>query len=449
MELNKQLHQRLRTQNIVFALLFLAIIGMLAWLSTRYAVQSDWTVRGRNSLSSASRQIMGTLPGEVNITAFTANDRITHDRIDDLVNRYRRYKSDLNLTFVNPDTAPDKVRKWGISSDGELIIEYKNRHERVGTPSEIGITNALQRLSLEKENWILFLTGHGERSLLGRKNYDLGQFGTELQRKGFHTQPINLINTPDFPDNTSLLIIGGTRTDVLSGEVKLVKTYLDKGGNLLWLLDSSESYGMEDLLDNFGLRLLPGTVVDATTQVYGIKDPSFALVTEYPDHPITMDFDTLTVFPTATGIAINKLGGAQQILSTLPRSWTETGAIEGEIRFDANSSEHEGPINIGIALTRPGQKPDSTNQRIVVIGDGDFLSNRYLGNGDNQKLGMNIIQWLNHDDHFINIPPKAASDRTLNFSETSIAVIGLGFLVVLPATLFTIGGYIWYRRRNL
>ena len=448
MKLSKQLHRRLKIQNIVFVLLFLAIMGMFAWLSTRHVVQSDWTVRGRNSLSQASRQILSALPGKIAITAFTANDRGMHDRIHDLVNRYRRHKPDLNLTFVNPDTSPDKVQEWRINSDGELIVEYKNRHEKVESLSESGITNALQRLSLDKESWIISLSGHGERSLLGRKNSDLGQFGTEMQRKGFHIQPINLINTLNIPDNASLLVIAGSRTDVLPGEVKIIKTYLDKGGDLLWLLDSSESNKMVTLLENFGLSLLPGTVVDATTQLYGIKDPSFALVTEYPDHPVTLDFDTLTVFPTATGIAIDKLSDAQPILSTLPRSWTETGVIEGEIRFDAGGNEREGPIHIGIALIRPGSKPDLIDQRIIVIGDGDFLSNRYLGNGDNLKLGMNIIQWLNHDDHFINIPPKIALDRSLNFSKTSIAVIGLGFLIILPATLFAIGGYIWYRRRN-
>ena len=84
----------------------------------------------------------------------------------------------------------------------------------------------------------------------------------------------------------------------------------------------------------------------------------------------------------------------------------------------------------------------------MVLGDGDFLSNAYLGNGGNLNLGMNIVNWLAHDDAFIAIPVKTAPDLSLNLSQTRYAVIGAGFLVVIPAMLAGSGLLIWLRRRK-
>ena len=87
-------------------------------------------------------------------------------------------------------------------------------------------------------------------------------------------------------------------------------------------------------------------------------------------------------------------------------------------------------------------------QRIVVIGDGDFLANAYLGNGGNLNLGLNIINWLSGNDQLINIPAKTATDTTLALSNIAMVLIFIGFLLLLPFSLFTIGAIIWYKRRG-
>ncbi len=104
-----------------------------------------------------------------------------------------------------------------------------------------------------------------------------------------------------------------------------------------------------------------------------------------------------------------------------------------------------GPLNIGVALSREG---DDVQQRVVVIGDGDFLSNGYLGVGGNLQLAMNIANWLVSDDTLLSIPAKSSSDITLDMDEFELAMVGLTFLVVLPLLLLGSGFFIWWRRRR-
>lgn len=87
-------------------------------------------------------------------------------------------------------------------------------------------------------------------------------------------------------------------------------------------------------------------------------------------------------------------------------------------------------------------------QRIVVIGDGDFLSNAYLGNGGNLDLGINMVQWLSRGDALINIPAKIAPDRTLELSPLASGSIAVGFLFLLPGALLGAGALVWFKRRS-
>jgi len=491
MKINRKTHLELRLQNLLFTLLFLAVVGLMAWLSTRYTAQFDWTAGGRHTLSEASRKVLDLMKEPVTITAYARENAQLRNQIRDQVGPYSRYKKDLTLNFVNPDTQPDKIRELGITMDGEMMVDYQGRTEKIQNADENTLTNALQRLAVAKERHVVFLEGHGERSPQGQANHDLGQFGEELERKGITVSMVNLAVTPDIPDNTNVLVLAGPRASFLPGEITLIQDYVKNGGNLLWLSDPGELHGLDPLAQQLGINFLPGTVVDASTQLFGIDDPTFALVAEYPAHPITSNFQTMTLFPAAAALDKGKDGSFQRdtLLSTLARSWTETGAIEGKIQFDADKGERQGPLQIGYVLTRqvkptaekpttseskPDQKPNDqakteqaekpeverkaetteeggkkpSEQRVVVIGDGDFLSNAFLGNGGNLDLGLNIIHWLSQNEAFINIPAKTAADRKLELSPVASGAIAIGFLIALPVGLIGTGAAIWFRRRR-
>jgi ABC-type uncharacterized transport system involved in gliding motility auxiliary subunit len=483
MKINRKTHLELRLQNLLFSLLFLAIVGLCGWLSTRYSTQFDWTASHRHTLTDASRKVLDLLKEPVTITAYARENQQVRQLIRDTVERYSRYKQDVALNFVNPDTQPDKVRQLGITVDGELLVEYQGRQEKIQETNETALTNALQRLATAKERHIVFLEGHGDRSPGGEANHDLKQFADELERKGITVSMLNLVSSPAIPDNTDALVLAGPRANLLPGEIKLIQDYVTKGGNLWWLADPGDLHGLQAVADQLGIKFLPGTVVDASTQLLGIDDPTFALVTDYPSHAITLNFQQMTLFPSAA--ALDKADGGEfekePLLETLDRSWTETGPIEGKIKFDADKGERQGPLTIGYALTRQVIPPDPprpaepakdnppksaepdkakkaeeakpqdqkpVQQRIVVLGDGDFLSNAYLGNGGNLDLGLNIVQWLSRGDALINIPSKTAPDRKLDLSPVASGAIAVGFLFVLPLALFGAGGVIWFKRRG-
>jgi gliding motility-associatede transport system auxiliary component len=437
-----------KLHSILFYLLLLAVVGLTGWLSHHHVWVWDWSANSRNSLSQTSQTLLERLEEPLHITSFTPQSPELRRRISDVIDRYRRYRPDIRFDFVNPERQPELVRQLGIKVMGELRLEYQGRAENLSTISEDSISNAIQQLMQGETRWIGVVEGHGERRLDGRANHDLGGFGDELLRKGYKLKQINLATMINIPQNLSLLVIASPQVDYLPVEVDRLLEHIKAGGNLLWLFEPGPEHGLSRLKDNLGLHIIPGTIVDPNSASMRLPDPAMALVPRYSKHPATANFKLISVFPHAAAIeAVGETGWqAIPLLSTLAGSWNETGPIKGEISRNREQGEIAGPLTLGIAFSR---KLEHGQQNIIVIGDGDFLANTYLGNGGNLNLGLNLVRWLSNDNQLLDIPARTAPDLRLDLSTTASSVIGLGFLLLLPLLFIATGTIIWLRRRRL
>jgi len=440
---------RNRLQALLFYLLLMAATAMAGWLSQRHSLIWDWSDGARNSLSETSKSLLDRLDSTLKITCFAPENSQLRLQISEFINRYQRHRNNIEFEFLDPSRHPALVRELGIQVTGELRLEYSGGSENLDQIDEQSISNAIQRLLQQGERWILAIEGHGERRFDRQANHDLGLFGAELKKKGFRIQPVDLSIQRQIADNTSALILAGPQTSLLQGETDQIVEYIKRGGNLLWLLDpGSLPATLKPLADLFGLVLLPGTIVDANGAGLGLEDPALALVSSYPDHPITRQIESLTLYPHATALESKPTDNwhTTPLLQTLTNSWNESGPLRGEIERNPASGEKAGPLDIGLAFSRHQLGKE---QRVMVIGDGDFLSNTYLGNGGNLNLGLSLMRWLTRDDSLIDIPARPVSDKQLNLTPFSGILIALTFLVLLPLLLTLAGLAIWWRRRKL
>ncbi|HEV2539931.1 MAG TPA: DUF4350 domain-containing protein [Frateuria sp.] len=444
-----------RLDGWLFALAVLAAAGAIGYLSTQHAWVADWTAGGRASLSAESRAVLGKLDGPVEIVSYANPQGELRATIAGFVERYRRLKSDLTLTFVDPEQDPAKMRELGITVDGAIIVHYHGREQRLDELSERSLTNALERLARGGERIVAFVTGDGERRADGQANADMGTFMAQLESRGMRAVPLNFAQVTAVPEHTDLVVLASPTLALAPGAVRALVDYVGNGGNLLWLTEPADSdLNLAPLADALGLRVLPGVLVDGGGAALGLKDPRMIALGAYPPHAITRGFVLTTLFPQVAALAqVNRNDWTVQgFLRSGPQSWTEfqpiTNAASSTIRYDAAAGELKGPLDFGLALTRLSPSPDKSQQRVVVIGDGDFLSNTFLGNGGNRALGERVFDWLLGDDALVSLPPRGAPDRTLDISQAELNVLSLGFMVALPLVLLAIGGLLAWRRRR-
>ena len=461
MKLSNQSRTQLTIQKITFLILFISIIGMLAWISNNYNQQFDLTANKRHSLSDSSINLLNTLNNSVTVNAY-ATDDITKKAIAEIIGRYQQIKPDFNLRLLNPDIDITEAQKDGIvmNKPFAFVMYYNKRMERIESLSENAISNALLRLSRRGNQQVVFLQGHAERDINGKDNRAYSKINQQLSDMGFNTQSINLLENP-IPDNTQLLVIAAPSHDYLAGELEKIQHYLSGGGNLFWLVDPGKLYGLKKLATSLGLQLQAGVIVDNNTDLrntLNIDHPAIIPVTEYSPHIITNTIQYNTLFPISRGISpltnettINHWQ-TEVLFSSFGKSWTEVSGVSEEMVFDSSSGDISGPITIAVALHRntkhSNKKSDQQSQRIIVVGDSDFLSNTYVGAGANLNLGLNMFNWLLGDDDLISTEVKPSPDTKLVLNDIQLMIIAFGFFLIIPALLLIIGARIWYKRKS-
>lgn len=469
MKMNKTAHRWLGLQNGIFYVLFVVLLGMLGFMSSKLKFETDWTFGSRNSLSVPAETLLKTLDKPLKFIAYVPDDSALHEQLGRLMEKYRRVKPDTTLEFVNPDLDPVRAKQDGIRFNGQLAIHLGERSEVIASTGEQVILNALQRMSREGERLVVFIEGHGERNSLSSESTGMSKLVDVLQRKGYKIQPHHLVRAQSIPQNASFVVLASPQQDLLPGEVEVLKKYLEQGGNLLWLQDPGGLPGLQPLEALLGIQVFDGTVIDANKDLQamlGINHPAVVPVVDYGKSVITQKMEgRQTIFPFATMIARDpqtetdkadaSVWQADEFLNTLSGSWLETsGVLQGSVRFDADSDDKQGPIPIGVSLSRmlsaslgkPGA--NEHEQRVVVLGDSDFMLNSFVGYAGNLDLASNIFNWLSADDNLLSVPSVRAPDTQWEMGETGGYVLAVFFLFGLPLGLVAVGTFIWWRRRK-
>jgi len=451
MSMSRALRLRIAIQNGAFVVLMIVFVALCVVAARAYRAQWDLSSSSRNTLSSASADVVRKMQGPVTVTAFaTPQDARFGDLrklIRDFIARYQRTKADIRLEFIDPREQPKAAAAAGVQVNGELIVEYGGRSERLTNLSEPELTNALVRLMRATRRIVMSLDGHGERSLVNGANHDLGDFGKQLAAKGVSVNALNLAIAPEVPDDVALLIIANPQTQLQAGELERLERYLERGGNLLLLLDQEPLNGLEPLVERLGLILSPGIVVDPDSIERGGR-PVMAVAASgsYGAHPIVRTFRLNTLFPFARAVSANATDewNVERLIEVAPRGWLESDGLDRKIVFD-QERDIRGPVTIAVALERI---KNERTQRVVAVGGGHFLANTYLGNGGNLDLGISIVNWLIGDDVLIAIQPRSAPDLSLALDKGELLAIVVTFLIVVPLAFIASGALIWWRRRR-
>lgn len=452
MAMNARTRRRLALQSGAFVALLLAAAVLLGYLAWKGRVQWDITQNARNSLAPESRALLQQIEGPVTVTVYaTPQDPQPGDlrkRLRDFLGRYQNVKPDFHVSFVDPEADPAAARTAGIQVNGEMVVQYRGRSERFSPfqVNEHSFASLLQRLARRTQVLVAALDGHGERRLDGVANHDLGQFGRELESKGFKLLNLNLAVAQQVPANAALLLIASPQVELLPGEMGKILAYVERGGNLLWLLDPEPLRGLDTLAEKLGLQFSSGVVVDPEARRMGAP-VTWALANAYGSHPVTRNFSLNTVFPMARQLATGEESGwrATPVVEAAPGGWVESGILDDKVAFDPQR-DIRGPIVVALALER---NRNEREQRVMVVGSGSFIANAFLGNAANLDLALNMMNWLAGEEGLVSIQPRAVRDGRLELSRPWITAISIGCLVALPLAFFAAAALIGWRRRRL
>lgn len=440
-------------------ILVLGILVLVNFIAGRHNFRWDTTQAKLFSLSPQSKKIVQSLNHELNVKAFFRPSY--QQSIQDLLEEYANQSNQFRYEIIDPDVNPDQVKRYQIENYETLVLEYGNKIEKITKATEPDITNALIRVMQEGEKKVYFTAMHGEPKLDDEEREGLHQAKTKLIAENYQVATIFLAEQHQIPDDCTVLVIVGPKKDLLPNEYQMIEQYLDRGGRLMVLLNPDQP-DLSALLKQWGFEIGNNTVIDFSPmgQLFGAGYAA-PLVTNYPEHEITHDFNLMTLFHLVRSVTPAKQPGSGIVISSLaqtsnfPNSWGES-RLTSRVKFD-EGQDLKGPVSIAAAaekevrLLTQGSSNDTTTAvrkaRVVVFGDSDFITNgffQFQGNGD---LFLNAVNWLAEQGELIAIRPKQAEDNRISLTtQQSLLIFWLG-VVFLPLSILIIGLVIYVHRK--
>ena len=270
--------------------------------------------------------------------------------------------------------------------------------------------------------------------------------------------------------------------DLLPAEVAALRDYLTAGGSMLLLIESGGAKTLSLLLQEVGLKVLPGEVIDPARNVF--NDPRTPAVSRAGQisHPVAAGLPSV-FFPSASPIKPLKQRSPEidlnGILASSPASYVLSGdgspgsePILGPFYLaasvEAPTPFFEKPLEArpGDSAADKGKAPDLSmhpgvieqmrrarkltgekRARLVVIADADFASDRYIDELGNRQLFISSVKWLAESDDITSILHKSRRSGRLVLTSLDLNVIKFVSIVLFPLLPLVAGGVVWWRRR--
>jgi len=459
------------------------VIGclVLVYLICRnHSTTWDVTEEKIHSLHPRTVEFLKNLDKDVRITAFPSPD-YKRD-IEGFLERYSRCSSRVHYQVRNPYKDIKIAKSFGKNiSLGDIFIEtghkgepgkpnppdYRMKKINAYTPrdlTESKLTNAIVEVVRPERITVYFLKGHGE---VGFEPAG-GMFGTAQNRASysgvrdllenemsFKVETLELARTGFVPDDCSLLVCAGPKTDLLPLEAEAIAKYLRSGGRALFLLDPNERARIRfrqwrSLLAGFGVQIKHDMVLERNPVSQLTGDPTILLVSRFGAHETVDNFGQMIQMA-----RVRTVGPAENRPSTLTvtelmyssdMSWAEDiEKLRAAQEITVPEPDKMKELPLAVAVSMETSNPDRP-MRMIVIGDSDLFEDRFLPN--TVRLFANLVNWLVAREDLIDIPTKKLPDTPIFPSRAQMRTVFTLLVLGFPSVIFFCGlGYVLVRRR--
>jgi hypothetical protein len=460
---------RFSTSTVILVSIFTSIVLLINAISIAQYHRFDFTGLSKFTLTSKTKDVLAQLDEPVEVLCFFVPEvkNISEDYQEmyqlagpyalALLLEYKNYTDKLIITRVDPEEHPEEAIKYGITdsySYQSIVFETKNGTKSVYAwdiyyQAEHAFTSAILEVSGIQQKKIYFLTGHGEASPA-----DTSSAGYSYAREGlldnlFQVALLDLISTPEIPDDCAVLVVAGPNKAMDSNERQIIADYLKANGSVFFLTNPGAPDDIAQLLAPWGMDVKNGTVIDPAS--YSTPNKDTPIVTRDRNW---REFTTL-YFPGVTAIVQTENVPAESELipwiMTTKDSWmTDKYSPTIDPVYDAEK-DLKGPLLIGYILTAveatdtSDTEPQSPN--IAIFGDSDFASNAHFINGNNDDLFLDMVNVLSAGKEVISIEQKPIQTRRLILTPEKANFLRISSIALLPAIVLVIGVVFWWRRR--
>ena len=529
---------------LAFVAIIFGILVLINFLSTRRFIRADLTEDKRYTISKATKNVLDTLDDIVTITAYFSTNpaevaQIRRD-IRDVLDEYNAFSKRLQIDFVNPadfdDAQKQELRFKGIpevqinvvrKDKAEIAnvymgisIGYSGKEEilpvvRSAANLEYELTSTILKVITKEAKTVGFLTGHGEFDINNQNHQQFHQLLDKNAKGQYNLTAVSLQDGKAVDSSVATLVIAGAQQPLTERDKYEIDQFIMRGGRAVFLVDPIQmqpgtlqgaplSTGLNDLLENYGVKLGNNLLLDARFHDTARFQQGFMTVIQpYPyfvkivkpnfsmEHSITSQLEVLTLPWTSSleivikeGITATPLAktseagrsiqGYYNLMPSAPmppnaesQVYTVAVALEGTFKSFYAGKEippvsPQGAAESGLEIPptpensempAPGSdtegritQTESEQTQIVVVGTAQFLTQL---RGDGINFFLNTVDWLTLGDALIGIRSHTITDRPLReVSEIEKNFIKYLCIVGVPLIVIVFGLLRYFLKRR-
>ncbi|MEI3797214.1 MULTISPECIES: Gldg family protein [unclassified Chitinophaga] len=374
---------------------------------------------------------------------------------------------------VSAFKTPEEIKKI-IDLEPELNrfvmqLKYKGRStflrvfdDQMVWPGETEVSAAFKRLLQAKLPKILFVTGDLERDIhkVGAREYmtitNTKPFRYSLINQGFDSDTISL-GSRDIPEGITALVLTDPKTALSAAAQAKLEQYIDKGGNLLIAGEPGKQTVLNPILQKLGVQMMEGVVAqpskDLTPDIV-LPQLTPLAVSLSADVAKTVKDSLKVAMPGVTGLAYSGSSFTIEplLITDTQKSWLRKTSLvldSAQVVYDAAAGDERKALPVMISMTR---KVNGKEQRIIVAGDADFMSNSNLNRFDVETANFPFItalfSWLDYKQFPIDTHRPESEDNRVKVSLDDVDLLKIVYLWVMPGIMIAFGAILLIRRKR-
>lgn len=461
----------------LYSFFFCAAAIVFFTILQKHPLTFDATKSRNFSLTSVTSNFLKRLDQPIRATVFVRNKQ-ARNSAGLLLGEYSRYSPHFDYRIVDPFLETGIAREYGAEIlPGDVYLErlttgtkQSERTVKVNKLTEEQLTNGIVQLLRGNDLTLYFTVGHGEPPLAADKVSAalLGQgpdpdnlqaLYDQLQRSYISAVPLPLDRRQSVPADASAVIVVRPHVDFNSVETRALRSYLEQGGRVMFLLNPdipqvggevrTALVNLGTLIKQYGIELPPEVVVLPLAQQ---NNQSIYITPAIgKDHRITQGAppdEPLLIFEQARPI-LQGTAPSNTFLETFlvsdPQAWafpieelrrallTRTDPKVAPKIDDLKSR----PLGVAATQVVPA-KGDKAASKIMVVGNGSFLTTRYLTN-EGWLMFMNGVNWLTDSGELIAIPSAEIENTPSILSPGERRFLFILVVIAVPV-LIALGG---------
>jgi ABC-2 type transport system permease protein len=442
----------------------------------------DVTNNGAYSLTDAAKEVASSTSDEISIYLMGTQEQYeayTYTQtIVDNIKMFQRYSGKISYEFIDLETRPNFAQDYTtdtvstydaivydkstnrtkvIALEDFLVLEtdYQTYQQNItGYDVEGELAQAIQYVQLTEDKLVkaYTLTGHNETAFET-------SFTDVIAKANVSTEDLTLYTADAVPDDCSLLIINYPQTDLKADEVDKIKSYIDKGGNILAIfgyVGDADMTNFNTVLAYYGITNSAQLVYEEDAEHYyaypltngGLANGQLLPVvnssSEITKGVGSINAPILAVY--ATGLSYNADATDTtytEILTTSDQASLLSFAADGSYQFSDKGTQVVG-------LEADKTLADGTTSTCIVYSSCNIFNetvDTWTGGANLALFSNTFTSMIALDSTFVSIPAEYMN-TSISYSTKAMSTIKIVWWIIIIAILAS-GIVVFAKRRHM